>query len=123
MGHSHFAKTSKYSLALSASKNQFSNPGIIDSRASDYMTNSSKVFSSYIPCPENQKIKNVDAILVIMAGQGDVFLTSSLTLRNVLHVPKLSINLLFIPQITKDPNCSIKFTQTECFFRTFLWGK
>ena len=104
MGHSHFAKTSKYSLALSASKNQFSNPWIIDSRALDYMINSSKV-------------------LVIMAGQGDVFLTSSLTLRNVLHVPKLSINLLFIPQITKDPNCSIKFTQTECFFRTFLWGK
>ena len=51
-----------------------------------------------------------------MAGQGDVFLTSSLTLRNVLHVPKLSVNLLSIPQITKDLNCLVNFTQSKCSF-------
>ena len=58
-----------------------------------------------------------------MAGQGDVFLASSLTLRNVLHLPKLTTNLFFIPQITKDRNCSINFTQSECSFRDLLMGK
>ena len=106
----------KYSFSLSASKIQFSSPWIIDSRASDHRTNSSKVFSSYIPRPENQKIKIADGTLVTMAGQGDVLLTSSLTLRNVLHVPKLSVNLLSIPQITKDLNCLVNFTQSKCSF-------
>ncbi|RVW96476.1 Retrovirus-related Pol polyprotein from transposon RE1 [Vitis vinifera] len=54
----------KYSFSLSASKIQFSSPWIIDSRASDHMTNSSKVFSNYIPCPGNQKIKIADGTLV-----------------------------------------------------------
>ncbi|RVW30585.1 hypothetical protein CK203_086063 [Vitis vinifera] len=88
-GHSYFAQTGKYSFSLSASKIQFSSPWIIDSGASDHMANSSKAFSNYIPCPGNQKIKIADGALVTVAGQGDVFLTSSLTLRNVLHVPKL----------------------------------
>ena len=66
------------------------------------MPNSSKIFSSYIPCLGNQKIKIVDGTIVNVVGQGDVFLTS-LTLRNALHVPKLSVNLLSIPQITKGP--------------------
>ena len=109
-GHSYFAQTGKYSFSLSASKIQFSSPWIIDSGASDLTTNSSKVFSNYIPCSGNQKIKIADGTLVTVVGQGDVFLTSSLTLRNVLHVPKLSVNLLSIPQITKDLNCSVNFT-------------
>ena len=87
------------------------------------MTNSSKVFSGYIPCLVNQKIKIVDGTLVIIAGQGDVFLTSSLTLENTLHVPKLSVNLLSIPQITKDLNCSVNFTQSECSFQDLFIGK
>ena len=122
-GHSHFAQTGKYSFSLSASKIQFSSPWIIDSGASDHMANSSKAFSNYIPCPGNQKIKIVDGTLVTVAGSGDVFLTSSLTSRNVLHVPKLSVNLLSIPQITKDLNCSVNFTQSEYSFHDLLTGK
>ena len=87
------------------------------------MTNFSKVFSSYIPCPRNQKIKIVDGTIAIVTGQGDVFLTSSLTLRNILHIPKLSVNLLSIPQITKDLNCLVNFTQSGCYFQGLLIGK
>ena len=116
LGDSHFTQTSKYSFSLSAFKIQFSNPWIIHLRASDYMTNSSKVFSTYIPCMGNQKSKLLMVPLVTMAGQGDVFLTSSLTSRNVLHVPKLSVNLLSTPQITTELTCSINFIQSECSF-------
>ncbi|RVW66265.1 Retrovirus-related Pol polyprotein from transposon RE1 [Vitis vinifera] len=63
-GHSHFAQIGKYSFSLSASKIQFSSPWIIDSGASDLTTNSSKVFSNYIPCSGNQKIKIADGTLV-----------------------------------------------------------
>ncbi|KAL6328945.1 hypothetical protein AAG906_007235 [Vitis piasezkii] len=44
-----------------------SSPWIIDSGASDHMANSSKVFSNYIPCPGNQKIKMADGTLVTVA--------------------------------------------------------
>ena len=121
--HSHFTQTSKYSFSLSAFKIQFSNPWIIHLRASDYMTNSSKVFAIYIPCMGNQKSKLLMVPLVTMAGQGDVFLTSSLTSRNVLHVPKLSVNLLSTPQITKELTCSINFIKSECSFQDLFAGK
>ena len=84
------------------------------------MTNSSKAFSNYIPCTGNQKIKIVDGTLVTVVGSGDVFLTSSLTLRNVLHVPKLSVNLLSIPQITIARST---LHNLNILFMTFLQGK
>ena len=48
------------------------------------------------------KIKVVDGSLAIVATQGAVTLNPSLFLKNVLHVPKLFVNLLSIHQITKD---------------------
>ena len=52
-----------------------------------------------------------------IAGQGNINLTLSLTLKFVLHVPKLLINLLYIHQITKDLNCSVTFFSSYCVFQ------
>ena len=87
------------------------------------MTNSSKSFSIYCPCPRNQKIKIVDETLVNIAGQGNISISPSLTLKNVLHYPKLSTNLLLIHHITKDLNCLVKFIYSKCVFQDHFTRK
>ena len=96
------ALTSKslISHALSASNINFPNSWIIDSKATEHMTNSSLKFSTYSPCPSNKKIALVDGSLTIVAGKGEIKIHPSLVLKNVLHVPKLSTNLVSIHKLT-----------------------
>nr|KYP34264.1 hypothetical protein KK1_044804 [Cajanus cajan] len=65
----------------------------------------SQYFSSYTPCAGNQKIKLADNSLAIVAGKGSVTFSPSLTLKNALHVPNLSYNLVPISKLTLDHNC------------------
>ena len=53
---------------------------------------------------DTKKIRVVDGTLAAIAGWRAINLTPSLTLKFVLHVPKLSINLFYTHQITKDLN-------------------
>ncbi|RVW35006.1 Retrovirus-related Pol polyprotein from transposon RE1 [Vitis vinifera] len=95
--------------ALSSIKSNVHCPWIIDSGATDHMTGSSQIFSSYKPCAGNKKIKIADGSLSAIAGKGSVFISPSLTLHNVLHVPNLSCNLLSIShesELREEPNSS-----------------
>ncbi|XP_052625897.1 uncharacterized protein LOC128132928 [Lactuca sativa] len=49
----------------------------------------------------NKKIKTADGTLISIAGKGTVKPTPTMTLHSVLHVPKLSVNLLSIKQDLK----------------------
>lgn len=75
---------------------------MIDSGATDHMELSSLIFTTCTPCSSNRKIAIADGSLTTVAGIGDVFVSKVLTLRNVLHVPKVSTNLLFIQKLTSD---------------------
>lgn len=41
----------------------------------------------------------------------------------MLHVPKLSMNLLSIPKLTKDLNCQVTFSPNTCIFQEPTTGK
>ena len=43
-----------------------------------------------------------------------------LALHFVLHEPNLNYNLLSVGKITKDLNCSIEFTLTDCYYQDHL---
>jgi len=47
----------------------------------------------------------------------------SLSLKDVLYVPKLSNNLISIRKLTHDLNCSITFSPTHCIFQNLATGK
>jgi len=72
------------------------------------------LFISYNPCPSSRKITVVDGALTTIAGQGDVLLNEHLTLKNVLHVPKLFANLISIQKLIEDTNCSAFFYSNVC---------
>ncbi|KAJ0092018.1 hypothetical protein Patl1_25689 [Pistacia atlantica] len=81
------------------------------------MTHSSHKFLTYHPCHSNRKVSITDGSLATVVGQGDIILSPSITLKNVLHVPKLSTNLVPIHQLIKDLNCSVVFSLISCTFR------
>ena len=96
---------------------------IVDSGASDHMTGESTLFSSYSPCAGNQKIKIADGSFSTVAGIGSVVLSPLLTLKNVLHVPNLSCNLMSVSTLIEDKNCQINFFRSHCVFQDLNSGK
>lgn len=96
---------------------------IVDSGASDHMTGQSHQFTTYTPCPGTQKIKIADGSLSSVAGKGSIYLSSSITLYDVLHVPNLSCNLLSVSKITQDQQCFAVFSPLCCTFQDMSSGK
>ena len=88
------------SLGLNASSNEFRNDWILDSGATDHMTHNLNQFKTYLPCLSNRKIVVADGTTTIVAGIGDVQVTSNLVLKDILHVPQLSTNLVSIQKLT-----------------------
>lgn len=73
-----------------------------------------KSFTLYTHCSSHKKITIDDGSVITVAGRGDVFVNSSLILKNVFHVPKLFANLCLIEKLTKDSNCSVMFFPFYC---------
>ena len=90
---------------------------VIDSRITDYMTHSLQKFSTYNLCPSNKKITTTDGSLATVADQREVHLNKSIVLKNVLHVPKLSTNLVSIHRLTKELNYHVIFYPSHCVFQ------
>jgi hypothetical protein len=102
------AQTGNFSTPTSLScTSNMPAPWIIDSGASDHMTGLSSLFQTYSPCPGNKKIKIADGSVSPIAGEGKIPLSTHIDLKNVLHVPKLSYNLLSVSKICEDSNCYI----------------
>ncbi|RVW64704.1 Retrovirus-related Pol polyprotein from transposon RE1 [Vitis vinifera] len=100
-----------------------STPWIIDSGASDHMTNSSNMFESYSPCPGNKKVRIADGNFSPIAGKGLIKTSEGIDLKYVLHVPKLTCNLLSISKLSRDSNCCVIFYESHCIFQDQSSGK
>ncbi|KAI3465995.1 hypothetical protein Pfo_022658 [Paulownia fortunei] len=116
------AQSGNFVTALSVTS-QNSNHWIIDSGATDHMSGSAKFFYSYIPCSGHKKVKIADGSLSSVVGKGSVQISKKLFLNSVLHVPNLSCNLVSISKLTRDLNCSAKFSSTHCVFQDLCTGK
>ena len=87
----------------------------MDSGATNHLTDFSEHFVSYTPCAGNKKIRIADECLVLIAGKGQIVLFDRFS-SNVLHVPKLSYNLLSISKITHELHCKATFLpESVCF--------
>ncbi|TYK18899.1 retrotransposon protein, putative, unclassified, expressed [Cucumis melo var. makuwa] len=82
---------------------------IANSRATDHLTGFSEHFISYTPYAGNEKIRIADGSLASIARKGQIVLFDGFFLQNVLHVPKLSYNLLSISKITRELHCKATF--------------
>jgi len=96
---------------------------LIDSGATNHMTPHSSSFSSYTALSRNPYITVANGSTTPVNGHGNIHLQPSFPLRNVLHVPKLSNNLLSIQKITQDLNCAVVFFPSHCVFQDLATWK
>ncbi|KAA0057210.1 reverse transcriptase [Cucumis melo var. makuwa] len=94
------------------------NSWILHLGATEHLTGFSEHFVSYSPCVGNEKIRIVDDSLAPIAGKEQIVLFDDFSLQNVLHMPKLSYNLLSISKITRELHCKATFLPESVCFRT-----
>ena len=89
---------------------------VIDSGASAHMTGTPSILPSYHP---NSSIPNVhiaDDRLCPVRGSGTSRAIATLSLHNVLYVPRFPTNPLSISARTKTLNCGVLFYPYHCIF-------
>ena len=97
-------------------------PWIIDSRASDHMTGSRHLFTSFVRCNASHFVKIANGSLLNISGMGTIVLGPQLCLTNVLYVLGFSCNLLSISKLTADKKLTALFTSSICQFQDQISG-
>ncbi|KAG6525459.1 hypothetical protein ZIOFF_015415 [Zingiber officinale] len=111
------AHTGIRGLGLSVTGPSFYSPWVIDSGATDHMTNAANSFISYSLSSGQEKVIIADGTKATVAGKGSIKLTDHFFLSSALHVPSISINLLSVSSITKQLHCSVTFFPDQCVFQ------
>lgn len=110
----HSSEGNYLTVALS---DNFDHTWITDSGTTNHMTGVSSRFFSYSPCAVNQKIKIADDSLSATARKGSVVFSPTLTLHDVLHILRLSCNLLSVSQLTQDQIVKLIFSLLIVHFK------
>ena len=111
------SSTPSFSFCINASVKVYDDSWVIDSGATDHMTPKSQLFHTYTPSPSNKKIAVVNGSLATVVGFGDIYITPTLILKNVPHVPKLLASLVSIQKLTHDLKCYDIFFPSYCVFQ------
>jgi len=90
---------------------------IIDLGATDHMTCDPHKFNNFSPNCSKTAIINANGISSPIEGVGTISLSPSLSIFDVLFVPTLNCNLLFVSKLTKSHYCDALFYPTHCFFQ------
>ena len=80
------------------------------------MTPDLHVFETYKPLETSKQITIANGTSIPITGWGRVNLSPILLIKQVLHVPNLSTNLVFVHHLTKDSNCRAIFSSHMCEF-------
>ena len=110
-------------FGLNVSDKSYNPYQILDSGVTNHMTSLPNHLSSYTPCPSNKKISTADGSMMTVAGQGEVQISSSITLKNVLHIPKLFISLISIKKLIQDLSCNAIFYDNMCVLQDKYSGR
>ena len=89
---------------------------IIDSGANDHMTCDRYSFSHIFSTCSKTTITNANGGSSLVVGVGTVFLSPTLTIKDVLYVPSINCNLFSVNQLAKSHNCVALFFPTHCVF-------
>ena len=88
---------------------------ILDSGATDHMTSSEKSFETYEKIAPRKHVQTADGTLLSVIGIGSMTVQPIGTISNVLHVPKLFINLISIQKLAKMREYNILFDDVNAY--------
>ena len=86
------------------------------------MTGESSVFSSSVT-PIVQSVCIADGSSTPVHHQGDVHLSTDITLSSVYYVPNFAYNLLSVNRLAKDHNCAVVFLPSYCYLQDLTSNK
>ncbi|KAK3016508.1 hypothetical protein RJ639_007197 [Escallonia herrerae] len=86
---------------------------LIDSGASHHMTGNLNFFSSIWDIPPSP-VGLPDGLQTNAIKAGSVSLADSITLRHMLYVPNLAVNLIYVSCLATDANCFVAFSNDIC---------
>ena len=109
--------TPSLSFCINVSHRVYDDSWIIDLGATNHMTSKSQLFHTYTLSPKNKKIAVANDFLATVAGFRDIYIIPTLIFKNVLHVPKLSANLVSIQKLTHDLKYYAIFFPSYCVFQ------
>ena len=78
------------------------------------MTGESSLFVSPFTSID-ESVRIADGTLVSVHNQGDVYLSSDITLSSIYSIPNFAYNLLFVNHHAKDHNCAVVFLLDCCY--------
>ncbi|RDX88727.1 hypothetical protein CR513_29635, partial [Mucuna pruriens] len=96
---------------------------IHDSKVIDHMILFPSYYTSYLKISKKQLIIVANGDHVPIVGSGNVQLQSSLSLHNILHVPRLANNLISIHMLIQDWNCLITIFFSHCVIQKLTMGR
>ena len=88
---------------------------ILDSGATDHMTSSEKCFETYEKIAPGKHVQTADGTLLLVIGIGSMTVQPIGTISNVLHVPKLFINLISVQKLAKMREYNIVFDDVDAY--------
>ncbi|PRQ35290.1 putative RNA-directed DNA polymerase [Rosa chinensis] len=97
----------------------FNSIWIIDTGASDHMTNDPSLVKNLRRSPQDV-VSTADGTPTPVTGEGSIALSDTLTLESVLVVPSLAYNLLSVGQIILALACIVTFYPSFCVFQNIL---
>lgn len=109
------AELGNFSYALCTSNTACDSAWVVDTGATDYMTNNPKKFTTFSATTSNYIIKTATGTSAIVSIIGTVKLTPSMTLTNVLLVPTLDQDLLSVSKLMTT--YSSHFFPKYCYFQ------
>lgn len=123
-GDNHSTPADNFKTACVAGKlclaNSFTSVNwIVDSGATDHMCHDLSMFAKCTPVQElNAYITIPNGKKVLVTQMGDIQVTDSIILKDVLYVPDFRFNLISIPKICKDLGCTVTFIDDQCFLHS-----
>ncbi|XP_071728760.1 uncharacterized protein [Rutidosis leptorrhynchoides] len=93
------------------------NSWIIDSGASDHITNREEWLDNVISHKTIGPVIIPNGNSVPVERIGNVKLTDGISLKRVLNVPEFKCNLLTVGKLSNDLNCSLMFFLKKCFIQ------
>lgn len=82
---------------------------IIDSGATDHCSSVLDMFSTYRPI-DHKYVRLPNGNNIVVEFSGEVHITDSIILTDLLYLPSFSFNLISVHKLAKESNCSFVFS-------------
>ena len=90
---------------------------VIDSRATDHMTDNSNLFTTFQSHPSTSTVTLAYGSTSCVLGSRTIHLTPLITFTFVLSLPQFYFNLISVSKLTRTLNCNISFFPNHCLIQ------